>query len=322
MKKLYSLLFFISVLFTGSLFAQTNVYLQINHKLGMNPFAFNTAASNNMGNGFNVTRLQYYMAEITLIHDGGTETPVSNHWILADAGVQVNDSLGSFTITNLEGVRFGIGVEQSYNHLDPSSYPMSHPLAPKAPSMHWGWNAGYRFVCLEGNAGNGLSQLFQIHALGDNYYYTDTVTTAGVTMGGDLYIVLDADYEMALKDIDVSSGPITHGDFGEAIPLLQNFTSEVFSEGTFTVDREDLIANELDMTVFPNPTTQSARIHVSGNRTNAEIVITDLMGKTVQHQKVSTNGELVTGNLDSGLYFVNLLQNGTKVATQKLIVTN
>lgn len=320
MKKTFTLL--LGLLFSGVLFSQSNVYLQINHKLGVNPFGFGTTASNNIGNDFNLTRLQYYMAEITLIHDGGMETPVTGHWILANAGIQVNDSLGSFTITNLEGVRFGIGVEQSYNHLDPSSYPMSHPLAPKAPSMHWGWNAGYRFVAMEGRAGNGLNQVFQIHALDDNYYYHDTVSTAGATIGGDLYIVLDADYEMALKDIDVSSGPITHGGFGEAIPLLQNFTSEVFSEGIFTVSREELISSDVNMTVFPNPAVNSANIHITGNALGAKIEVTDLMGKTVQHRMVPATGELTTDRLDQGLYFVNLLQNGVKVATQKLIVIN
>ena len=321
MKKLYSLLFCLALFFLGTSFAQTNVYLQINHKLGANPFGFSTTATNNLGHDFEVTRLQYYIAEITLIHDGGTETMVPQTWILADAGVQVNEMLGNFAITTLEGIRFGIGVEQSFNHLDPSTYPMSHPLAPKAPSMHWGWNAGYRFVCYEGNAGAGMSQIFQVHALGDNNYLNATVNTAGVTMGSDLYIVLDGDYEMGLKNINVSNGVITHGDFAEAVTLLQNFSQDVFSEGTFTVGQEDLLAHGLTMDLYPNPTVNNANIRIGGNSSGTEIVINDLMGRTVQQEVVPANGQLVTKTLDQGLYFVTLVKNGVNLDTRKLIVT-
>lgn len=137
----------------GSVIAQSDVYIQINHKLDTDPFDFSVEHTNNLGDEFNVTRLEYYMSSITITHDGGIETVVPETWILANAGTFTNVYLGSFDITTLESVSFGIGVEGDYNHLDPASYPSEHPLAPKSPSMHWGWSPGYRFVAMEGSGG-------------------------------------------------------------------------------------------------------------------------------------------------------------------------
>jgi hypothetical protein len=126
-KQLYFL-----VLLTLPLFsiAQTNVTLKINHKLGNQPFNFSQDATNNQGDPFEVTRLEYYIAEIKLTYDGGMDTTIQDFWILVDPSNVTNASLGSFSITNLESVSFGIGVQSSVNHLDPSSYAANHPLAP------------------------------------------------------------------------------------------------------------------------------------------------------------------------------------------------
>ena len=52
--------------------AQTNVTLNINHLLGEEPFRLSTTAQNNLGQAFNFSRLEYYLAEISLIHDQGS----------------------------------------------------------------------------------------------------------------------------------------------------------------------------------------------------------------------------------------------------------
>jgi len=91
--------------------AQTDVYLNINHLLGNQQFTTQTTATNNLGNQFIVTRLQYYIAEIVLIHDGGMQTPVTDKYILVNAKDSTNELLGNFNITSLEGVQFGIGVD-------------------------------------------------------------------------------------------------------------------------------------------------------------------------------------------------------------------
>lgn len=317
MKKLYSVL--VLAFLSGSLFAQTDVTLQINHKLGQDPFQFNVASANNNNVAFNVSRLQYYISKITLIHDGAQETPIANTWFLLDAGNTFQASLGSHAITTLEGIRFGVGVESAVNHLDPSSYAANHPLAPKSPSMHWGWSAGYRFVAMEGKSGNNFSQTYEIHALEDAYYYLTTVTTAGFSGSNGLTITLDADYAMALKDIDVSTGPITHGGFGESIDLLQNFRDEVFTASTSVG-----IESGLDQEAFqigPNPATANGMVRMEGDFGLESVVrLTDLSGRIIQEQQVSGESALLEVNA-AGYYLVSLEKAGQTVATRKLIVT-
>lgn len=321
MKKISILFSLCFLAMVGFSFGQTNVYLQINHKLGTAPFGFNAATTNNLTEDFDVTRLEYYISEITLIHDGGMETTASGTYVLANAGTQVNEMIGSFSITTLEGVRFGIGVDAAANHLDPSAYAMTHPLAPKSPSMHWGWNSGYRFVALEGNSGSGLNQIFQIHALGDNYYQQTTVNTAGYMNGTDLVVVLDADYEMALKDISVINGPITHGDFDEAIPLLSNFNTDVFSEGTFTVGTEASLSQNLNFVVAPNPNAGNCTLRVDGETVGTEVYVREVTGRLIGTYQVPASGQ-VELNLDTqGLYFVSLQKDGEHLISRKVIVT-
>ena len=170
------------LLLSFSVMAQNTVQLNINHKLGTDVFAMNTAAQNNMGNDFNVTRLQYYMAEISIVHDGGTETTITDLYALVDASSATTLDLGSHNINSIEGVNFHIGVDQGKNHADPASYNMGHPLAPKNPSMHWGWTSGYRFIAFEGKGGVNLNQTFELHGLGDVNYFKVTVPFVHVVL--------------------------------------------------------------------------------------------------------------------------------------------
>lgn len=322
MKKTFTL--FLMFGLVSMAWAQSNVYLKINHKLGDDDFAFSTTASNNLGNDFELGRMEYYISEITLIHDGGMETPVTDKYLLVDGGTMVNEDLGSFSITSLEGVKFGIGVDAAHNHLDPASYPASHPLAPKAPSMHWGWSAGYRFVAMEGMAGSSLSQLFEIHALGDANYHYATVMTSGTTSGSDLIIELDADYTMAVKDIDISAGMVNHGESGSAATLLDNFRDYVFTETSPSVGVEDELCQDcVNFLVAPNPTSGTFRVILeNGNVEPLTVSVTDLNGRLVRKSEHSHAGNIELNLDNTGLYFITLSQEGSAPITRKLIVRN
>ena len=191
MKKTLFTLWMLSVLTAWS---QQSIRFSIDHQLGGTAFGSSVTAQNDLGNDFRTERLQFYISQIELVHDGGQTTPVPNTWFLVDANVPFDESLGSFSVGTLEAIRFGVGVEQAANHLDPASYAMTHPLAPKNPSMHWGWQSGYRFVCMEGKAGSALDQVYEVHALGDNNYKVQQITTTGVLQGSDLVVSLTAEY--------------------------------------------------------------------------------------------------------------------------------
>lgn len=312
-------LIFTTALCLASIFAfgQVDVILKINHKLGNAAFAYGTAATNNLGNDFNVSRLQYYVAEVTLIHDGGQETTVPAYWILVDAGTAVSENLGNFNITQLEGIKMGIGVEPAFNHLDPASYPATHPLAPKAPSMHWGWASGYRFVALEGKGGSGLNQTFEIHALGDDNYHTLTVPTNGTLSGNELTVELDADYTGAIKNIDVSNGNIMHGETGIAADLLVNFAYSVFSaQGAASMGISE---SEKDkFAIGPNPSQGTFTIHYSGEK-SFDVSIMDATGRIIEKATDihKTRGFSIQQN---GIYFVAISQNGQAISIEKIVV--
>lgn len=316
MKKVLPL-FFLLVGFT--LFGQQNVRLQIEHQLNGNPFTTSYVAQNDLGDDFKTTRLQYYIAEIVLVHDGGQFTPVTNTWFLVDATQAFDESLGSFPISNLEAIRFAIGVEQPTNNQDPASYPSAHPLAPKNPSMHWGWQAGYRFVCMEGTSGTGTSQVYEIHALGNNNYITQQINTVGMMQTNDLIVSLSADYAKAVEGIDLSNGLIRHGTSLESADLLDNFSLHVFT--SHDGNGSNLSQEEIELfaqpTVYPNPSLGEFNISLYGEW-NYQLI--DLMGREIlSGNHLGQNGVLTINVNEAGVYLLRLTNSAGKSLTQKLI---
>lgn len=320
--KTYILSFVLLVALQASLFAQTNVTLTINHKLGNDQFAMNAQAQNSLGNAFEVTRLEYYMSQITLTHDGGQETTASGVYALVNAAQSTVIDLGDLNVTNLEKVSFYVGVDFENNHKDPSLWPSEHPLAPKLPSMHWGWASGYRFIAYEGNSGTNMSQNFQLHGLGnDNYFKTEIDLTAAAD-NGSLGIFLDADYSRGLEGIDLSSGVIVHGENAEARDALVNFQQHVFSPGSPSTSIDtDLQLSNFDL--YPNPSTDgSIKVKIQQEQAaNLELIVTDLSGRQISSQNLSgTSIETAINLSQSGLYFVSLMKDGQRIAVKKAIL--
>ncbi len=304
-----------------SSYAQQNVYLKINHKLGANTFAYNQSASNNLNNQFNYTRVEYYISKIVLIHDGGQRTPVTDSYILVKANTNLNTQLGNFSINSLEAIEFGIGVDTSNNHADITTFPSGHALSFQNPSMHWGWAAGYRFVALEGITGSGMNQSWQLHALGDKNYNLATINTAGHSSGSDLIISLDADYEKAVKNITINPNLNYHGEDQQAPTVLGNFQTEVFTAGTAIIGMEELESAPI-FTLFPNPSsgrvTLTLETHIAKN-TQLQVVSTT--GEIIQNLQPIAGDEVELIMAKPGLYFIRLSNTAQGLMyTQKLLV--
>lgn len=318
MKKSVLTLILGTMLTLGAM-AQTDVYLRINHKLGTTKFSPNHTASNNLNNDFQVERMDYYISEITLIHDGGQQTPVAGHYIIVKAMEQTNDFLGSFNITNLEGITFGIGVDPGANHSDITTYPSTHPLSFQNPSMHWGWAAGYRFIAMEGKSGSAMNQSWELHALGDGNYGYANVSTTGTMDGTNLIVALDADYEKALNNIAVSGNLNYHGEGGQAVTIMNNFKTLVFSEGAANIGLAEAELPRLQ--VAPNPANGQFHVDlVNAASGSYEVLVYDLTGKVVSQARV-TGSERTEISLDkAGIYLVNLMQEGVILGTSRLVV--
>jgi hypothetical protein len=320
MKKVFYPLFLFCLL-SLNVFGQKDVFLTITHKLGANPFAFNQTAQNSLGHSFQITRVDYYISGLIIVHDGGIETPVPNHYILAKGSAPVIDSLGSFNVTNVEGIKFSIGVEAPTNTSDPTVYSLPHPLALQAPSMHWGWSSGYRFVCLEGMSGTSLGTVFQMHGLFDANYFAQTQMAAGMTQNGNIYINLNADYIKAVNGVNLNAGPVDHGVDQTDLNVLENFRDLVFSPGTSIPNKLDNWAEETGILIFPNPSNGQVYVDVSKTtKPLSEVRVLDVTGKEIQHHTLIDQSTLSLNIQQPGMYFLQFSQYGVVVGTQKVLI--
>lgn len=316
MKKIYSLIAILSL--SAAAFAQKNVILTIQHKLGDANFSYNSTNINDVGSTFKFSRVEYYMSGFTIIHDGGIETPVTTDtYILTDAFMNAVQSLGTFNVTNVEGIKFHIGVDAPTNNEDPNQWPMSHPLAPQSPSMHWGWAAGYFFAAVDGLAGTSLNTGFEMHSLGNVNYFEQTVTVNGENSGDDVYINLDADYLEAVRGINVNAGPIDHGAGATDLTLIQNFRDHVFSAAA-TSPLSVGVSKANDFKVFPNPS--NGDFYINSNEQFASIELFDLTGRKVMDLPTQNAGIQQVSVSQSGVYILQVRTLNQEIFHSKVVV--
>lgn len=300
--------------------AQKKVKLHIAHKLGTADFAFNQTAQNNLSQNFKISRVDYYISRIKIIHDGGMELALpDDHYILAKGVANITDNLGTLNVTNVEGIKFSIGVDTPENNANPADQSPLHPLYFQTPSMHWGWSAGYRFVALEGTSGNNP---FEIHGLWNYNYFEQTVMVAGQASGNDIHIYLDADYTEALKDINVAAGPIDHGSNASDLKLLENFRDRVFKAGTAPTSISGQNTALHFANIYPNPVQDKINIDLLAAGKHAKSVqVIDLLGKvhyttalTAQHNVISLSA------LAKGTYILKFYEGGKDMGSQKIML--
>lgn len=318
-------LFLLLAVATSTLsFAQVSVTLYMDQKLGDQPFDYNLAVQSEMGYMFNVTRLQYYVSEIKLIHDGGQVTPVSDLYLLVDPEKRNEFELGSFNITDFEQIQFSVGVDSAHNHLDPATYPAGHPLAHQNPSMHWGWFSGYRFIAMEGFAGpsaDSLSFGYQIHTIADANYRTVTLDAVEVLNGDNMDAHIEADYMQMLKDIDASEGLIFHGANGAAKKLTDNTRDYVFTPGEVTAIQD--LKSLGSIQISPNPAVGFTTLNYDmAGKENLVLAITDVTGQILLKRELETSQGHVflETNFQPGIYVANIYSGKQLAAVQKLVV--
>ncbi len=302
--------------------AQQNVFLTITHKLGNSSFAFNQVAQNNLMQNFKVSRLDYYISGIKIIHDGGQEISIPSKYILAHADANIVESLGNFNVTSVEGIKFSIGVDASLNNADPSLQPVGGPLYFQSPPMHWGWVSGYFFAVLEGQAGPNLITSYSIQSLGNGNYFQQTQMVSGVNAGGNnIFINLNADYIQAVKNINVASGPFDHGANATDLTLLQNFRDFVFSPGSAATGLSNNSDEELNVSIFPNPTSEKLFINFNDNNSTADrLMIVDLLGNIVLENGLSLQNEINVGDLAKGVYILQFFSGNSNLSNRRITI--
>jgi hypothetical protein len=181
---------------------------------------------------------------------------------------------------------------------------------------------------MEGMAGvTTPNQVYELHGLGDVNYFSQTILTAGTTDANGLVIELNADYKQALKDINVASGVISHGEVNEATKIAENFRDNVFTsiEGNSPVPvTVDEIVKKSKFNIFPNPSKYGNEIvlNYNGDVNGLSVEILDLSGRLIENLALENNS-LTFNNLQQGIYLLTIKsESGNVIKTEKLIVTN
>lgn len=324
MKNILFLLITVFAL-SFSLSAQNSIYLKINHLLGEEVFEFNTDAMNNYDEVFQVTRVEYYLSNFSIIHDGGTETEITHSYFLLDGnkGSTTVLDLGEHNITDLEAIRFYTGVDPIANHADPSLQPATSPLAPKSPSMHWGWAQGYRFVAFEGFGGSNMDKKFELHGLGDdNYHQIEIQLDNQTNENNSITVSIDADYTKIVENIHVNDGVISHGKFYEAKQSVENFRDFVFAATPHNPSDVSLVNSINKFDIYPNPSTDgNFSFEVNTDEAKVYMVsISDLLGRTVQQFELNSNQLKQINCKQSGLFIAQLQLDGQTITSRKITV--
>ena len=317
MRKI--ILIFFAFIFSVALFSQSTkeLVLTIDHTIASAPLTSSSIGVNNLGNQFNFSRLEYYMGDIQVIYDNDS---VFNYpeVVLIDAldAATTNLYLGSQSLDSVTAVRFAIGVGTSLNHLDPSIYSSQSPLAPKSPSMHWGWSAGYRFIAAEGMGSSSLNQGFELHGLGDVNYAMQTISTSGVAVGTDtLEIKLVANYDALTQGIAVGQGVISHGESGSARQSLVNMNNHVFSSSEGNAALSDKELEHLDFVIYPNPANGSFWLTVP---LGSQIEVINVLGQIIETRTAKNPNERFVMET-TGVYIV-ILRQGKSISTERVVV--
>jgi hypothetical protein len=173
--------------------------------------------TDNTGRKFKLSDCRYYISNIVLIKNDGTELPITGKVILANANN--NDyEIGTVPVGSYKGFRFMMGLDSATNHSDPTTYPSTNPLSLQTQPIHWSWNSGYIFMMVEGLvdtslAANGTPNFdFFYHVGLDNMKRTIDLSTSAFTVSGngENEIGLLFDLRKVLNNVDMRTENETH----------------------------------------------------------------------------------------------------------------
>lgn len=320
MKNSIKIAMVLSFAWMSSAIAQNTISLKINHQLDGEPFAFNTQTANNYGNEVKYTRVEYYISGISIVHDGGTITPLPDVYLLVNPQKNSVYPLEDADISKVEEIRFHVGVDPKVNNEDPNQWPAGHALRPSFPSMHWGWAAGYRFCAIEGVSGPQLNQTCQVHALGNQNYFKSHIPVSSEAKGGELSIEINGNYEHILDRVDISKGLFEHNEDITAAEVLRNFQTRVFSnaEGVGNTNDREHIA-DVHIHIFPNPSHGSITMQTIVPYDCIKVL--DLSGREVLNLVPTVNSTEARLHIEkAGVYTVKIELNDGSTATEKIVI--
>lgn len=304
----------ITLLLITSFTYGAEVNLKINYNVDGVPFQLDKEYVNKDGIKYKISRFQYYMCEFEL-----DETQLDGTYILANASMP-SYPLGNIDVSSINNIKISFGVEEEENiGKDPNRYSMFHPLAPKNPSMHWGWSAGYRFWAIEGFSdpdGDGeYDKSFQFHILGDESFRTLSLPVNSTEENGTIDINLSFNIQEILAPVDMTTFGVHHDFYNNSQPirdLINNFAESevVTSEAITSVESDNSIS------ISPNPTT--GYLNIPSGHMNSKFEIVSLTGDALLSGDISSN-VLDLEELPIGTYFLRIFDANGIIRTTKFV---
>lgn len=195
-----------------------------------------------MSNGFQIkfTELKAYFTDIK--SSDGTTLRNAALFNFSETGTLVFQA--DQVVANPSSIQFGIGVPQSINHNDPSTFPTSNPLnIAIANDMHWDWNPGYIFFKVEAKVDtivDGVTNCDHnlVYHVGTDAYFTGkTITNLNWSAVSSslnqawLKIDLKNFFENSISPIDVKTEFTTHSMMPQQSAITekarQNFAASI-----------------------------------------------------------------------------------------------
>lgn len=280
-----SLLFLLLLCCNWSLFAQTNLELNIQHKFGKSTYVPGQPYVDENNRVILINRIQYYLSNIELIHDGNQSSLINGRYFLM-AGETSSYNLGTVAanIQELESLNIDLGIASSANASNPTDYNTGHPLA--ETDMYSNDQQSYIFLTIEGMVDTNGDQVpdksFSLRATGDQLLRNFTIEANASNDNNIVKINLVANIASWLKGIDL-----------ELVGDQEN-------DG---IDNEQLCNNTNDNNVFYNVSTTNVTTLVSPQ--NHIYIDSRLAIAPTIHYKFYTLEQLdITITNISGTYFI------------------
>ena len=318
-------------LFTGA-FAQTNnqVVFTFTHLVGDDTLSLDkTFFSTATGQLLKITRAQFYISKVEIGQPGGAYLPLTDRYLLVNAEEpDAEYDLGTWPAEAAEGVKLGIGVDPEHNHLDPTTYPVDHPLALKNPSMHWGWAAGYTFMAIEGEFDKNLDgtpeTIFQFHNIDDMLYKSLVLSGSATAANGVLHLHFNLDYANLFDNLTLAPSFIFHGSAAPNQQMMNNAANASFVTLNGVLETGHVLQNSLSLSAVPNPANAETLIRYELPATGTlDLVLTNSIGQPVRllgGLPAAGSCRLTTSDLPAGLYQYAFYENGQLLARKQLVV--
>ena len=329
-KRLFTAFFLFAI--SGSLLAQTmnTVIFSFSHKAGNDPLVLDQTVFT-IWNGKKVmlSRAEFYIAQPGIHGPDSSVVPLSEQFLLVNAKAPATEfNLGQWPVETAYGATIHIGIDSSHNHLDPASYPVEHPLAPKNPSMHWGWAAGYFLLAVQGRVDNNNDGVpeswFEFHTLGDTLFKTVELTGTAAAQNGILRLHFDLDYARLFQNMSMTGDLIEHSSKGPCAALMANSATQGFITMASTPLSQTVVVNAQYIGASPNPAGDHTliRYQLPGSG-SVDMIVTNALGQTVYigtGLAASGSVPLETAAWPGGIYQYAFYEKGRLLARKQLVV--